>query len=178
MSSQKGFTLIEILMVTLLLAILSAVAIPQFLDFRTEARDAATQQALMVMRSAIEKQRANIIIRCGANGYPNYTQLNNNDVTYTAGGSGLTVYCTPDMIPVASERRFFTGPVPDNPWSPGETKNGIQRCTGTGCANYKTVSCNSTPYGPLTSGWCYDGNTGRIWANTANSTGPVKENLF
>jgi MSHA pilin protein MshA len=40
---QAGFTLIELIAVMLILAILAVVAVPQFVDLRTDARRAATQ---------------------------------------------------------------------------------------------------------------------------------------
>jgi len=40
---QAGFTLIELVMVIVILGILSAVAIPKFVDLRSDAQTAATQ---------------------------------------------------------------------------------------------------------------------------------------
>ena len=40
---QTGFTLIELVMVIVILGILSAVAIPKFVDLRSDAQAAATQ---------------------------------------------------------------------------------------------------------------------------------------
>ena len=40
---QTGFTLIELVMVIVILGILSAVAIPKFVDLRSDAQTAATQ---------------------------------------------------------------------------------------------------------------------------------------
>ena len=50
---QQGFTLIEILMVVALIAIVSAIALPNFIDFRDDAKKAVTQDRMSSLRGAI-----------------------------------------------------------------------------------------------------------------------------
>jgi MSHA pilin protein MshA len=53
LKEQKGFTLIEIVMVIILLSILAAVAAPKFIDLTTEAHDAAIDGAFGAVNSAL-----------------------------------------------------------------------------------------------------------------------------
>lgn len=51
--SQRGYTLIEILMVVLLVSIVSAVSIVKMIDFRNDAKLAVTRERLNSFREAI-----------------------------------------------------------------------------------------------------------------------------
>ncbi|HEG42998.1 MAG TPA: type II secretion system protein [Phycisphaerales bacterium] len=54
MKSRKGFTLVEILIVVVILGILAAIVIPQFSQASTEAREANLTSSLQSMRAQIE----------------------------------------------------------------------------------------------------------------------------
>ncbi|MFQ5901681.1 MAG: type IV pilin protein [Thermodesulfobacteriota bacterium] len=53
LKDNKGFTLIELVMVIILVAILAAVAIPRFVDLSSDADDAAADGVLGGLRSGI-----------------------------------------------------------------------------------------------------------------------------
>ncbi len=52
-NNQKGFTLIELVIVIVILGILAAVGIPQFLDLRDEAEEASVNHMIGSLESAL-----------------------------------------------------------------------------------------------------------------------------
>jgi general secretion pathway protein G len=54
----RGFTLVELVVVVLILGILAAVAAPKLFDTTGSARENSTRQSLGVIRNAIEMHRA------------------------------------------------------------------------------------------------------------------------
>jgi prepilin-type N-terminal cleavage/methylation domain-containing protein len=56
--SQKGFTLIEIIAVLVILGVLSAVAVPQFMGLKEEAQNKAAMQAVIEGKNRLTNQYA------------------------------------------------------------------------------------------------------------------------
>ncbi|CAN5838626.1 hypothetical protein BH11PLA1_BH11PLA1_18830 [soil metagenome] len=73
-SVRKGFTLIELIAVIVVLAILAGVAVPKYFDYSDRARLAATQGTLGNVRSAIQNFYANSTLS-GTAAYPTLVQL-------------------------------------------------------------------------------------------------------
>lgn len=74
-SNQRGFTLIELVIIIVVLGILAAVAIPKYQDITAEARESAARAALGALRSGITISYANNAVTTGTATWPTLIQL-------------------------------------------------------------------------------------------------------
>jgi MSHA pilin protein MshA len=74
---QRGFTLIEIIMVIVLLGIIAAIAIPKYIDLRTEAADATASGIVGAIVSSASIGYADLVTHNSASTFPNFTTLHN-----------------------------------------------------------------------------------------------------
>jgi len=81
MKNQKGFTLVELIVVIAILGILGAIAVPKFGGFKETAAEKADEATMDVIRNAV------------------MIALANGDITVTGGGEAtITINTTEDPI--------------------------------------------------------------------------------
>jgi len=107
--NRKGFTLIELVMVIVIIGILAAVAIPRFMSLQDEAKVARCQADVGAIRTGISGWYATFHAKggntttsypcnlsvgaCSANGFPSATNLN------TEAGSFASIAFTDGKMP-------------------------------------------------------------------------------
>ncbi len=73
--NQKGFTLIELVIIIVVLGILAAVAIPRYMDITAQAKLAACKGALGGLRSGVSIFYANQAVTTGTATWPTLAQV-------------------------------------------------------------------------------------------------------
>ena len=98
MKKQAGFTLIELVMVIVILGVLSAVALPKFVDLGKDARTAAIKAVEGSMRSAnaIVYARAAVANQMGATGTVSISGVN-VATRFGFASNGLTLALAMDL---------------------------------------------------------------------------------
>ena len=97
-TNRKGFTLIEILIVVIILGILAAIVIPQFSSASGDARKASLQSTAQTLRSQIalyKLQHSDKLPDLTANGGQNWTLLTATSVDAQGNTVGPYMQSTP-----------------------------------------------------------------------------------
>ncbi len=156
MQAKRGFTLVEILIVVVILGILAAIVIPQFTQASTEAKLNSLCSNLQSLRSQIE------LYKC-----------QHNDISPAPDGTDPETWVqmteTTSIVGVASGTKvrdtgagavYIYGPylerVPENPF------NGLN--------TIEVVTDKASISADDSAGWAYISGTGEIYANNSGTT--------
>ncbi|MEI7767508.1 MAG: prepilin-type N-terminal cleavage/methylation domain-containing protein [Phycisphaerae bacterium] len=144
---RRGFTLIEILVVVIILGILAAIVIPRFMDTGSEAQVASAQHTLATVRAQIE-----------------LFKLHHND-SYpglTANSSGTSAW-GPMLIKTDAATTSGTTAVAGGRFGPYFTvppANAMNNLAGIRIADLDTTTAKAT----TSAGWVWDSTDGKIKA--------------
>ena len=140
----KAFTLIEVLIVVVIMAVLAATIIPQFSSSTQDAQESALSYNVHTMRSQIELYKVHHFGQ-----YPTITASDLPQLTSATDANGAIGAPGP-AFPYGP---YVDSELPNNPFNDLNTV-----VAGTGAA------------GDGSSGWQYDVNTGGIWPNHSGWT--------
>lgn len=143
---RGGFTLIEVLIVVVIMAVLAATIIPQFSSSTRDAKDSSLKFNMHTLRSQIELYKVNHL-----GSYPTVTANDLPQLYKSTDASGT----------VGTGTAFPFGPYLDNalPANPYDGKNRVVSASIGTAKPAATADANG--------GWQYDPATGAIWPNNA-----------
>lgn len=157
----SGFTMIELMIAILTIAVLSTIVTYQYIDMRNEARKSVLRENLNSMRLGIKNQRQQMILRCHKTNesWPSLASVSGNYLSFTDCAESIRI---PD-------RQFIDETnLPVNPMATTGT-NSVTQCVGNGCLDQCNANgCNDSGH---TSGWCYNASTGEFWADSQDYDG-------
>lgn len=169
--SPKGFTLVELIIVAVVLTALAAVAIPVYQDLQAVNREKAVRSALASVRSAIAVYRENEIasgrasgsmaagVGATARGWPSLSRVQEWEQCSNCG-----IGCCPKVME--------NGDVPDNLYRGLGAQDDRVDTNGAGTATCAALgSPKGTVNGAVLMGWYYNPCTGEFWANSNNVPG-------
>lgn len=165
---QRGFTLVELLIVVIILAILAAIVIPQFSSATGDAQEAALDANLTGLRNAVELYKAQHTT------YPGAVATTGGTCAATKGtGAANSAQAFMDhllMYSDASGNGCSVGDATTFRFGP-YLRKGIPNdaVTGKGSAAGEIVVTNAgSPLAPAaaTGGWAYDTKSGQIVMNS------------
>lgn len=164
---QAGFTLVELLIVAIILAILAAIIIPQFASTTVDAQESALRANVSGLRSAIDLYRQ----QHGA--YPGVNASSGGACTGTAGtGAAGTQQALQDQLTRYSNAAGQTCSVADPGYAFGPylREDTLPANPITGSSVFSIVAVGNLEMAPDGAGlgWKYDTTAGKLIVNDSN----------
>lgn len=154
--NHKGFTLVEILIVVIILGILAAIVIPQFTEASNDARTSSLTSDLQSLRAQIELYKMQHLDTLPSNAIVNQLTLKTN----LAGAVGVTA---------AHKFGPYLQKFPSNPFVDTAPADTIEFADdGTTAAEDAAYAGSADSADP---GWYYNHETGYITPNDADHVG-------
>ena len=149
MKAEKGFTLVEILIVVVILGILAAIVIPQFTNASTEARESSLTSDLQAIRGQIELFKIQHLGDAlpGANPATTFEEALTNPTDI----DGLVV-----AVGTAGAKGPYMAKIPVNPFSTADPATNLVR-----------VEAGASTAGADTHHWVFNTDTGAFQADDA-----------
>ena len=155
--NRKGFTLVEVLIVVVILGILAATVLPQFTAATNDAKESALRQDLTLMRGQIQMYKFQ-----HDSAFPGPTSADvAKKLTLASKVDGTTAAPGTSGFPYGP---YVVGQLPPNPYNGGR---GVKVVTGT----VATVAVDAAALdGTEKVGWIFSSDLGEIKANTSGTT--------
>jgi len=148
--NNKGFTLVEILIVVIILGILAAIVIPQFTNASTDAKKNSLASQLQTMRSQFELYKLQHNDKL-----PVAFQTDGNKTDWT----GMVGQTDVNGATTGTDFGPYLQQTPTNPLNQGS-----DILVGTADKTYAAAS------GTTAAGWLMNRTTGKIWATSTKFT--------
>lgn len=164
---QAGFTLVELLIVAIILAILAAIIIPQFASTTVDAQESALRANVAGLRSAVD------LYRQQHGTYPGVNASSGGACTGTAGtGAGGTQQALQDQLTRYSNNAGQTCSVADAGYAFGPyiREDVLPANPITGSNVFSIVAVGNLEMAPdgAALGWKYDTTAGKLIVNDSN----------
>jgi prepilin-type N-terminal cleavage/methylation domain-containing protein len=170
--ATKGFTLIELLIVVIIIAILAAIAIPQFSNTSSDAQESAAIANLTTMRSAVELYRLQ-----HNNTYPSTISTGgatagactgNTPAGVVGGGTTGQAQAVIDQLTMYSDAFGHTCSVAAPGYSYGPYLRAIpmEPMTNSNALTLATSATDAAPDATTTAGWRFVNTVGTLQINS------------